>query len=73
MVLLFRNKAYLEFLDAGRKSWMLDSGRWALDAGFWMLDSGRWTLDAGSYTWDTKVWALDAVVDWFRTKSEPSF
>ena len=30
-----------EFLDSGRKSWMLESGRWTLDAALWMLDSGR--------------------------------
>ena len=42
-----------EFLDSGRKSWTLDSGRWTLDAGLWTLDSGRWTLDAGR-------WPLDA-------------
>ena len=36
-------------------------GLWTqeLDAGRWKLDSRRWTLDAG--------------LDWFRTKSEPSF
>ena len=41
-----------EFLDSGRKSWTLDSGRWTLDTGLWMLDSdaGRWTLDAAP--WD---------------------
>ena len=39
-----------EFLDSGRKSWTLDSGRWTLDAGFWTLNSGRWTLDAGLWT-----------------------
>ena len=61
----------MEFLDAGRKSWTLDSGRWALDAGFWMLDYGRWTLDAGSYTWDTRVWALDAVVDCSEQNQNP--
>ena len=36
-----------EFLGSGRKSWTLDSGRWALDAELWTLDPGRWTLDAG--------------------------
>ena len=35
-----------EFLGSGRKSWTLDSGRWALNAGIWTLDSGRCTLDA---------------------------
>ena len=36
-----------EFLDSGRKCWMLDSGRWTLNAGLWMLDSERWALDPG--------------------------
>ena len=35
-----------EFLDSGRRSWTLDSGRWTLDAGPWLLDSGCWPLDA---------------------------
>ena len=39
-----------EFLDSGRKSWTLDSGRWTLDAGLWTLDSGHWTLDADHWT-----------------------
>ena len=26
-----------EFLDPGRKSWTLDSGRWTLDSGPWTL------------------------------------
>ena len=49
-----------EFLDSGRKSWTLDSGRWTLDAGLWTLDSGRWTLDAGLWTLDSGSWPLDA-------------
>ena len=28
-----------EFLDSGRKSWTLESGRWTLDAGRWPLDA----------------------------------
>ena len=39
------SKGIPEFLDSGRKSWTLDSGRWTLDAGLWTLDSGRWPLD----------------------------
>ena len=39
-----------EFLDSGRKSWTLDSGRWTLDARLWTLGSGCWTLDAGLWT-----------------------
>ena len=47
-----------EFLDSGRKSWTLDSGRWTLDAGLWTLDSGRWTQDAGLWTLDSGRWTL---------------
>ena len=39
-----------EFLDSGRKSWTLDSGRWILDSGRWTLDTGLWTLDSGRWT-----------------------
>ena len=49
-----------EFLGSGRKSWTLDSGRWALDAELWTLDPGRWTLDAGLWTRDSGHWTLDA-------------
>ena len=56
-----------EFLDCGRKSWMLDSGRWTLDAGHWSVDSGRlplnaglWTLDAGLWMLDSGLWTLDS-------------
>ena len=42
-----------EFLDTGRKTWTLDSGRWTLDAGSLMLDSRRWTLDFGHWTLDS--------------------
>ena len=66
----------LDFLDSGRKIWMLDSGHWTLDAGLWMLDSGlwtldavfwmlysgRWTLDAGPWTLYSGCWTLDAVL-----------
>ena len=52
-----RENGILEFLDSGRKSWTLDSGRqtldaglWTLDAGLWILDPGLWTLDPGRYT-----------------------
>ena len=48
-----------EFLDSGRKSWMLVSGRWTLDAGLWTLDSGRWALDAGLWALDSGRWTLD--------------
>ena len=48
-----------EFLGRGRKSWTMDSGCWT-------LDSGRWTLKIG-------FWTLNTLVDWLRTKSEPSF
>ena len=34
-----------EFLNSGRKCWMLDSGRLILGVELWTLDSGRWTLD----------------------------
>ena len=51
-----------EFLDSGRKSWTLDSGRWTLDAGLWTLDSGHWTLDAGLWTLDAGLWTLDATL-----------
>ena len=33
-----KTKGILEFLDSGRKSWTMGSGRWT-------LNSGRWTLD----------------------------
>ena len=49
-----------EFLDSGRTSWTLDSGRWTLDAGLWALDSGRWTLDSGCWTLDAGRWTLDS-------------
>ena len=49
-----------EFLDTGRKTWTLDSGRWTLDAGPWTLDSGLWTLDAGLWKLDFGRWTLDA-------------
>ena len=35
-----------EFLDSGRKSWTLDSGRWTLDAVLWTVDAGLWMLDS---------------------------
>ena len=41
-----------EFLDSGRKSWMLDSGCWTLDSDLQTLDPRRWTLDA-------KLWTLN--------------
>ena len=44
-----------------------------LDAGPWTLDSRRWTLDVGFWTLDTGLWTLGAVVDCYRTESEPSF
>ena len=53
--------------------WTLDSEPWTLDARLWMLDFGHWTLDAGSYTQEARLWTLNTIVDWFRTKSEPSF
>ena len=49
-----------EFLDSGRKSWTLGSGRWTLDARLWTLDSGRWTLDSGRWTLEAGRWTLDA-------------
>ena len=49
-----------EFLDSGRKSWTLDSGRWTLDVGLWTLDARLWTLDSGRWTLDSGLWALDA-------------
>ena len=49
-----------EFLDSGRKSWTLDSGRWTLDAGLWTLGSGRWVLDPELWTLDSGPWTLDA-------------
>ena len=30
-------------------------------------------LDAGHCALDFEIWTLDAVIDWFRTESEPSF
>ena len=39
-----------EFLDSGRKSWTLDSGRWTLVSGRWTLDAERWALDSGPWT-----------------------
>ena len=62
-----------EFLDSGRKCWILNSGCWTLDAGLktleyelWMLDSGRlfqdsglWTLDCGCWTPYLGCWALN--------------
>ena len=53
-------KGIPEFLDSGRKSWMLDSGRWTLDAGLWTLDSGRWTLDTELWTLGYGLWMLDS-------------
>ena len=49
-----------EFLNSGRKSWTLDSGRWILDAGHSTLNTGRWTLDAGLWTVDAGLWTLDS-------------
>ena len=49
-----------EFLDSGRKSWALHSGRWTLNSRRWFLDSGRWTLDAGLQTLDSGRWTLEA-------------
>ena len=49
-----------EFLDSGRKSWTLDSGRWTPDTGLWTLDSGRWTLDVGLWTLDSEPWTLSS-------------
>ena len=49
-----------EFLDSGRKSWTLDSGRWILDSGRWILEAGPWTLDAGLWTLDSGLWTLDS-------------
>ena len=40
------NNGIPEFLNSGRRSWTLDSGRWTLDAGLWTLDAGLWTLDS---------------------------
>ena len=56
----YKSKAIPEFLDSGRKSWTLDSGRWTLDAGLWTLDSGRWTLVAELWTLESRRWTLDA-------------
>ena len=47
-----------EFLDSGRKSWMLDSGRWTLDSGRWTRDAGLWTLDSGHWTLHLESQAL---------------
>ena len=49
-----------EFLDSGRKSWMLESGRWMLDSECWSLDSGRLTLDAARWSLDTGLWTMDS-------------
>ena len=40
-LLIRGNTGIPKFLDSGRKSWTLVSGRWTLDAGLWTLDSGR--------------------------------
>ena len=48
-----------EFLDSGRKSWALHSGRWTLNSRRWFLDSGRWTLEARLWTLGTGCWILD--------------
>ena len=53
-------------MDSGR--WTLGTGPWTLDLGLWTWDSGRWTLPLKA-----RLWALEAVVEWFRTESEPSF
>ena len=49
-----------EFLDSGRKSWTLDSGRWTLDSRRWTLDAGLWTLCSGLWTLDARRWTVDA-------------
>ena len=49
-----------EFLDSGRKSWTLGSGRWTLDAGLWTMDYGLWTLNAGLWALDAERWILDS-------------
>ena len=49
-----------EFMDPGRKSWTLGSGRWTLDAGHWTLHARLWTLDSGCWTLDSGRWTLDA-------------
>ena len=48
-----------EFLDSGRKSWTLYSGRWTLHSALCTLDAGSWTLYAGLWTVDPGRWALD--------------
>ena len=53
-------KGIPEFLDSGRKSRTLDSGRWTLDAGLWTLDSGIWTVNSGRWTLDSGHWTLEA-------------
>ena len=56
------NSNILEFLDSGRKSWMLNSGCCTLDTGLWKLDSGLWMLDLNTRPWalDTGRWTFDA-------------
>ena len=54
----FRKMGIPEFLDSGRKSWTLDSGRWTLDAGLWTLDSRRWNLGAGLWVLGSGPWTL---------------
>ena len=43
-----------EFLNSGRNSWTVDSGRWTLNSGPWTLDARLWTLDAEPWTLDYK-------------------
>ena len=53
-----RRNGIPEFLDSGRKSWTLHSGRWTLDSGRCTLEAELWTLDAGPL--DAGRWTLDA-------------
>ena len=51
-----------EFLDSGRKSWILDSRAWMLDSGCWNLEAGLWTLCSELWRLDSGCWTLVARV-----------
>ena len=63
----FHQKKIPEFLDSGRKTWMLDSELWTLDFGRWTLESKPWTLDCGRWTLDAERQNVDVETLKFKT------
>ena len=40
--------------------WVLESGRWSVDAGAWVMERGCWSVGAGGWV---LVWRLDWVLE----------